>query len=308
VNAHRDGLLRALVMAAVREACRLDVEAFKPGNVSMLRDGHGMAADDFLLSAELIAAPLTAPGASVGARILAAVEATRARLPYNTNLGIVLMLAPLAHAALLGRGDRRLHDAVREVLAGLTVADAADAYAAIRLAQPGGLGASPRHDVHTAPSVTLLEAMQDAAHRDLIARQYANGYAEVFAVAMPRLREARAAWGSEAWAVVAAYLRLLALAPDTHIARKHGDAAALEVSRSARLFDALLAELEDPEQMLPKLRDWDERLKARSLNPGSTADLIVAALLAAKLEALGEGSTAAHPSAGGGVAIRPGPD
>jgi triphosphoribosyl-dephospho-CoA synthase len=307
VNAHRDGMLRALVMTAVREACRLDVEAFKPGNVSMQRDGHGMAADDFLLSAELIAAPLTAPGASVGARILAAVEATRAHLPYNTNLGIVLMLAPLVHASLHGRGDRRLHDAVREVLGGLSVADAADAYAAIRLAQPGGLGASPRHDVHTAPAVTLREAMREAAHRDLIARQYANGYAEVFAVAMPRLREARAAWGSEAWAVVAAYLRLLAIAPDTHIARKHGEAAALEVTRDARLFDALLGELHDPQQMLPKLRDWDERLKARGLNPGSTADLTVAALLAVKLEALGEGSTAARPSADGGVAIPPGP-
>lgn len=308
MNGHRDGMLRALVMSAVRDACRLDVEAFKPGNVSLQRDGHGMVAADFMLSADLIAAPLTAPAASVGARILAAVEATRARLPYNTNLGIVLMLAPLAHAALARQGDPGLHFGVQRVLASLTVADAADAYAAIRMAQPGGLGTSARHDVREAPTVTLLEAMREAAGRDLIARQYANGYADVFDVAMPRLREARARWRSEQWAMVAAYLRLLALAPDTHIARKHGEAAAAEVTRSARLFDSLLAALDDPEQMLPKLRDWDERLKARNLNPGSTADLTVAALLAVKLEEVGEGSTAARPPASGSAAIRPGPD
>jgi triphosphoribosyl-dephospho-CoA synthase len=306
VNAHRDGVLRALVMSAVRDACRLDVEAFKPGNVSVLREGHGMAAEHFMLSAELIAAPLTLPGASVGERIRAAVEATRARLAFNTNLGIVLMLAPLVHAALEGRTGAALRGEVGRVLDALTVADAVDAYTAIRLAQPGGLGTSARHDVSEAPTVTLLEAMREAAGRDLVARQYANGYADVFGVAMPRLREARGAWESEPWAMVAAYLRLLALAPDSHIVRKHGEAAALTVTREARLYDSLLQELDRPEELLPKLRDWDERLKARGLNPGATADLTVAALLALALEALGDGSTAAGPSADDRVAIRPG--
>ncbi len=308
MNAHRDGMLRALVMSAVRDACRLDVEAFKPGNVSVLREGHDMAAEHFMLSAELVAAPLTMPEATVGERIRAAVEATRARLPFNTNLGIVLMLAPLAHAALQGRVDSPLQVELRRVLDALTVADAADAYVAIRLAQPGGLGTSARHDVSEPPTVTLLEAMQEAAGRDLVARQYANGYDDVFSVAMPRLREARRAWGSEPWAVVAAYLRLLALAPDTHIIRKQGEAAALEVTRQARLYDSLLQELDRPEELLPKLRDWDERLKARGLNPGATADLTVAALAAVALEGLGEGSTAARPSPGDSAAIRPGSD
>jgi triphosphoribosyl-dephospho-CoA synthase len=305
MSAFPDGALRALVMGAIRDACRLDVEAFKPGNVSVLRDGHGMAAEHFILSAELIAAPLTAPGASVGERILGAVEATRERLPFNTNLGIVLMIAPLVHAALHRPPASRLEPVLRAVLEALTVADATAAYAAIRRAQPGGLGRSARHDVSERPTVTLLAAMREAAGRDSIARQYATAYRDVFAVAMPRLREARTAWGSDAWAMVAAYLRLLALAPDTHIERKHGGAAAVEVSRTAKLFDALLQAVDQPEQLLPKLRDWDERLKVQGHNPGATADLTVAALLALKLEKLGDDSEAARTLSGGPAAHRP---
>ena len=67
-----------------------------------------------------------------------------------------------------------------ELLTRLTVADARAGYEAIRLASAGGLGDSAEQSVSKEPTVTLLEAMRLAADRDLIAKQYATGFADIF--------------------------------------------------------------------------------------------------------------------------------
>ena len=82
--------------------------------------------------------------------MLAAVRATRRVAGANTNLGIALLLAPLARAALLGGP---LRERVEEVLAALTLDDARAAYAAIRAAGAGGLDEPVEHDVRAAPTV-----------------------------------------------------------------------------------------------------------------------------------------------------------
>jgi triphosphoribosyl-dephospho-CoA synthase len=264
---------------AVRWACETEVRAMKPGNVSIHSAGHGMSARDFLASAAAIAGPLTAPGASVGERILRAVEATRAAVGCNTNLGIVLLAAPLVHAALRA-GPGGLRQALDDVLQSLTVDDAGLAYQAIRLAQPGGLGQSPRHDVREAPRVTLLAAMQEAAGRDSIALQYATGYRDVFETGMPLARACRGRWQSDEWAAVAVYLEFLARLPDTLIARKSGLPAAQQVSREAAPLAQALRAAEKPEHLAGQMLEFDSRLKRAGLNPGTSADLTVASLLA----------------------------
>jgi len=179
------------VAEALKWACRLDVYVAKPGNVSLASPGHGMLADDFLASAEAVAGPLSAPGRKVGERIGKAVAATWSRVGMNTNLGIVLLAAPLAQAALsLGLGES-LESATERVLAELDSDDAAQAFGAIVRANPAGLGEAERLDVREPPSVSLREAMREAAHRDSIALQYANGYREVFGFGMPCFRSAR---------------------------------------------------------------------------------------------------------------------
>ena len=138
----------------VREVCELDVRALKPGNVSIESAAHGMTANDFLLSAAAIAGPISAANLSIGERIFHAVEATQAVVNCNTNLGIVLLLAPIIQAAL--RKPSSLRDELSNQLAELNVSDAQWAYQAIRLAKPGGLGKSAHHDIAQAPTVTLL--------------------------------------------------------------------------------------------------------------------------------------------------------
>jgi triphosphoribosyl-dephospho-CoA synthase len=274
------GLPAARVAAAFRAACRAELEALKPGNVHVHAPGHGMTVADFLASAEASAPFIADPGRGVGSRILAAVEATRAACGQNTNLGILLLAAPLAAAAQAGAP---LRESLERVLANLTVEDASLAYRAIRLASPGGLGRSERHDVAAEPGVTLLEAMRAAAGRDRIARQYATGFADVLELGVPRLLAGRKAGWSEGWATTATYLAFLAGFPDTHVGRKHGDAAAEAVRRRAAELRPMLDTAADPEALCPVLLALDGEFKSAGLNPGTSADLTVASHFAASL-------------------------
>jgi triphosphoribosyl-dephospho-CoA synthase len=271
------------VAAAGQLACLLEVSAPKPGNVSPGRHFHDTRYEDFLASAVAIGPALAAAGdRTLGGTILTAVDATARWTRSNTNLGIILLLAPLARAALRGSGS--LRDGVREALAATTVADAAEVYTAIRRARPGGLGAAAAEDVASVPSVTLREAMALAAERDSVAREYATGFDITFGIGAPALGAARSSGLDWSDAVVETYLRLLATVPDTHIARKLGPAVAEAVSLRAR--DAEQAggvRTEEGRRALAAL-DTELRGPTNSHNPGTTADLTCAALFVVILE------------------------
>jgi triphosphoribosyl-dephospho-CoA synthase len=271
------------VAAAGQLACLLEVSAPKPGNVSPEHHFHDTRYEDFLASAVAIGPALSdAAQHPLGTTIRTAIEATRRWTRSNTNLGIVLLLAPLARAALQSGGT--LRERLTRVLAETTVADATQMYAAIRHAGPGGLGASSAEDVSDTPTVTLREAMALAADRDAVAREYVTGFALTFEVAVPAIRASRKEGLGWTEAAVEAYLTLLASTPDTHIARKLGTAEAEAVSRRAgevqtaggtrsaaglKALAALDAELRDPRNRR---------------NPGTTADLTCAALFVVILE------------------------
>ena len=263
-------------------ACRLDVATRKPGNVSLASPSHRMQARDFLLSADAAAAPLCVRGRRVGDRIEHAVRATRAVVRCNTNLGIVLLCAPLLAAAEdrdAGPGADGLRASLARVLERLDVADARAAYRAIALAGPGGLGHADQQDVAAEPTVDLRFAMGLAADRDRIARQYVAGFADVFELGLPAFRAA-AAGGARA-AMLRAHLEFLAAFPDSHIVRGRGAAPAHSVMAEALAWRER-ARQDDPADD-PALAAWDESLKARGLNPGTSADLCVATALVAAL-------------------------
>ncbi len=277
------GSRAAFVAAAVGWACRLDVQAAKPGNVSIASPGHRMRAEDFLASAEAIAGPLSAPGRSVGERIADAVDATWKRVGMNTNLGIVLLAAPLAQATLTAQAGEPFERATVRVLAELDAQDAVHAFRAIVQANPAGLGEADQFDVRQRAETTLLDAMRAAAHRDTIARQYANGFSDVFRFGVPRLLAALRRGRSAQQATVDCYIGWLARFPDTHIARKHGNEVACQVSAEAAHLESAIG-APGGAAPLAVLRNWDASLKARGINPGTSADLTVASLIAARLQ------------------------
>jgi len=262
--------------AAYLRACELDVVVAKPGNVSVASAGHGMDAAMFAEAARVTAGPLFAQRASVGARIENAVDAACAATGCNTNLGIILLCAPLAAALEQqpdGRTSASVRAAVADVLDRLDIGDAHAAFRAIAAANPGGLGHAPEQDVRGVPTVDLRTAMCAAAGRDSIARQYSNGFADIFDFGLPRFE--RAAHRSDESAVLATYLAFLATWPDSHVARRHGDATARALSREAAQHTGD----GHPGAPLPgvaALEAWDVALKSRGINPGTSADLVVA--------------------------------
>jgi len=263
------------VARAFRWACATELRALKPGNVHVYRDGHGMTVAQFRRSARAAAPWLAQPGLTVGARILAATLATRAAVGINTNLGIVLLAAPLCQAAMAsGRGD--LRDRLKRTLARLTVADARLAYAAIAHASPAGLGTSRRADVRDRPRVTLLNAMRLAAGRDRVARQYAAAFADIFDLGVAQLEAARRTGVPIEAAATTLHMTFLRRFPDSHVARKFGRATAAALRREAKAV---------PDTQRALLQ-FDRSLKRRGLNPGTTADLVVASLLAYRLTSI----------------------
>jgi triphosphoribosyl-dephospho-CoA synthase len=236
----------------------LEASAAKPGNV------HPGAAFADLTHADLVAAAVAsaasleaAPHEPLGRTIRAAVAASRGVTSSNANLGIILVVAPLAAADAGGPLDPA---AVARVLAGLTPADAADVWAAIGLASAGGLG-------------------------DQIARLWADGYEPLFTGPVADLRlelaEKTPVTGRAATlpgpdldtAIVRTFLRQLAREPDSLIARRHGAAIAADVSRRAAEVLAAGA------GWRTAAAAFDRFLRApRRLNPGTTADLVAAAL------------------------------
>lgn len=260
------------------------MRALKPGNVGEHGAGHGMRCEDFVKSADLCAEAICAPNVSLGKRIHHAVAATRRCIPYNTNLGIILLCAPLMQAVHRRGGKQPLRAALAGVLSATTVGDAVEAYAAIRLAAPGGMGRVAEADLAAEPALDLREAMYFARDRDLIARQYVNDYQQIFEHALPALLEFRARWGHNAHAVTGVFLTLLAAYPDSLVIRKFGKDKAEQLRRVAEPLYCEFSGSQKPGELRDTLLAMDKRLKSEGLNPGTTADLTVATVLVAALE------------------------
>jgi triphosphoribosyl-dephospho-CoA synthase len=274
------------VGAAAQLACVLEVSAEKPGNITPSHDFHDTSFEEMVRSAIAIGPELArAGGRGVGATVLGVVEASRRASRANTNLGIALLLAPLARAALsphAGAGSLRAR--VGAVLAALDLDDARAAYAAIRLAGAGGLGERPRDDVRGEPTVGLRAAMAQAAERDRVAAEYVSDFAVTFEAGVPALAAALEAGLRPRDAVVELFLVLLDGRPDTLIARKRGGRAAEEVSgRASRVLAAGGPRTEAGRRGLAELA-VALRDPRNELNPGTTADLVAATLFVAVLE------------------------
>jgi triphosphoribosyl-dephospho-CoA synthase len=268
-------------------ACLLEASAPKPGNVSPGKDFRDMHFADFLTSAVAVGPALGAAGGrALGETILAAIQATRQWTRANTNLGIVLLLAPLAKAAAVAEATTPagLRRAVEGVLQASTVEDARLTYAAIGEADPSGLGTVDEQDVHEPPTVTLVEAMRLAADRDLVAREYVTDYALTFEEGHPALRAAREAGLGWEEAIVETFLTLLAAQPDSLIARKLGRHAAEAISfrASETLRLGGVRSTEGRSALVPF--DADLRDPQNSRNPGTIADLTAAAVFVALIE------------------------
>ncbi len=270
----------------IRKACLIEVRSIKPGNVSPSASFANASAADFERSANAIA-PILANAAEdstigVGKAVLEAVSATSQAVGHNTNLGIILLLTPLARVT----AEATLRNGIAEVLDNLTVEDATAVYRAIRIAKPGGLGEAVDQDVAGSPNTDLRTCMALAADRDLIAAQYVNNFENVLKDGVELLQQT-ANWKVDqeyrlAWVAVS----LIAKFGDTLIRRKCGS----EMDNTVR---GMAQELLDSDWPFAKVTQkayatFDEFLRAdrNQRNPGTTADMIAAIVFAVLREGI----------------------
>lgn len=203
---------------------------------------------------------------------------------------------------------------VRFVLAQMNELDSQMVYQAIALCAPGGLGDTDKMSVHGAAPPDLLTAMSYAAEFDDIALQFVTDFELVFHIAgrIIDLSQHFAQYPSQQSSHLAAHqnapevkcfatneavsvvqLELLAIRPDSLIARKTSREFACEVQRRAR---SLLDELQRDGSSTCSVTQhvewialdrWMREQRSPSgrqlANPGTHADLIAAALLVTNL-------------------------
>lgn len=254
-----------------------EVTAPKPGNVHRGADFEDVSYLDFIRSA-VVVGPIVGRVAElgVGATVLESVRATKEAVGTNTNLGTLLLIAPLAavpdgvrHAEGIGR-----------VLRELTLDDTGNVFEAIRISAAGGLGRAEEADVFEAPpgGLGLVDAMRMAGDRDLVARQYGNDFADVSGIASWIEEGVARGWSMDS-AIVHAQIRQLAKEADSLILRKCGPQVGEQARAMAgRVLDAGLPGDDEYQRGLEDFDFW-LRSDGHKRNPGTTADLIAAALL-----------------------------
>ncbi len=265
-------------------ACLWEATARKPGNVHRFRDFEDSGYVDFLLSSAAIGAVLErATSSGVGPTILEGVRASREVARTNTNLGILLLLAPMAAVP----AERTLQQGIGAVVGSLTLADAKATYEAIRLAAPGGLGRVAEEDVASAPTQDLRQVMCLAASRDLIAAQYANGFADVLGTGLEAIASGLSSLGTLEGVVIRIHLVLMQRYPDTLIARKRGVEEARQASTLAgQVLASGWPDTPAGQTALARLDEWLQAAPHHGRNPGTTADLVAASLFAALREGI----------------------
>lgn len=276
-----------LLSSHIYRACMLEVQAPKAGNVYPSADFHDMGVMDFERSAQAIATEFESiESKTLGELILSSIQATHKVTDVNTNLGIVLLFAPIAKAWLhfqktstnTSPDDNEWVKSFQDVIDASTPQDAQSIYQAIVTAKPGGLGKVEESDVQDSAPSHIALAMQLASDRDHIAAEWTQQFIRTRRISkeLARLRERDFSWEE---AICWCQLQLLASQGDTLIRRKNGEEIDLKVRMMAQRILAYCTVENVLEHPLRSAFDHYLRDEAHQRNPGTTADLIAGGIL-----------------------------
>ena len=276
-------------------ASALEVSGYpKPGNVHRTRDYSDMVFEDFIISGIVIGdtireacTDVDVENPKLGKYILQAVAETDKWIKNNTNLGIVMMITPIAVAAAISDSFDDIRENVKVVMGNTSVDDACDLYDAINIADAGGMGDQDEYDVASDNAKqelrdnnqTMYDVLKISAPWDMLAREMTSDMPAVFEIGYPTYHELTQE-KSKNEACVLTFLTILSQVPDTLISRKYGSDEALKVSMMVRD----LLNLRDEPDFAEKLKEFDDFLFKNKLNPGTTADLTAASIFVSYLK------------------------
>ena len=270
------------IQSAYLFSCHKDIELIKPGNVNIISPHKDTNARDYIESSVLSSKILFQEKLTLGERILESVKITRKKIKTNTNLGIILLCAPIIHAIIKFK-DLELRDGIKMTLSSSTPKDTLDICSAINISSPGGLGKRDVYDTNSLPDVSVKEIMDYSAKYDRISYQYSNNYIDIFDFIIPRLIFLIKKHGSLDISLSLMFIEILAKIPDSHITRKLGDKISKKTSNHANDLLKILDKESSHEYLTNQLSKLDYEYKKKGINPGTTADLLLASLLIYKI-------------------------
>ena len=273
--------IRIILKKQIKFVCDTEIKSLKPGNVHKYSEGHGMNLKDFLKSSLIISKCLTKNNLDLGKKILISVNEIQNKIKKNTNLGIILMLSPIAtivqKEGVISKEE--LLKKIKSLIKKQNIKNSIPIFKAISLTSPGGLGFSKKYDVNEPPNTNLYKAMKFAKKKDLIARQYYNGFEDIYKIGIPAYKNFYNKWGKVDWALTGVYLTFLKKFNDSHIVRNKGNKIATSIKKEAKKYYFFLKRNKNLTKIKKKLLIFDKKLKSKRINPGTTADLTVATLL-----------------------------
>ena len=259
-------------------SCQLDIECIKPGNVNQLSGHHDTSCDDYIKSFMTTAEIISSNNSSLGEKIENSLLATKRTVNKNTNLGIIL-LCSLFVQSLSIKKNLILCDAIEFVVTEASCEDVSKLCNAIKLAQPGGLGSHSDYDVATNPDIALIDIMKISSEYDMISKQYAVFFEDIFRFIIPTLDNAFRKINKKKFAISYTFLKILEKYPDSHISRKYGDKIAKKTSNEASDLIKILDGDTRHESWGKKLMSLDNHFKMTRVNPGTSADLLVVSMM-----------------------------
>ena len=263
-------------------SCKKDIELIKPGNVNLLSSHKDTKAQDYLDSAILSSKELFNQNYSLGKRILESVNVTRSQVNVNTNLGIILLCAPVIQS-YIDFNNLDLRQGIKKTLSTSSIKDTHDLCAAINISSPGGLGDSDMYDTASYPNASIKQIMDYSQEYDRISYQYSHNFSDIFDFIIPKLEFLNQRYESLDISLSLLFIEILAKIPDSHISRKFGDKIAKKTSNNARDLLKILDREHDPDYLAKALNNLDYEYKKKGINPGTTADLLVASLMIYKI-------------------------
>ena len=263
-------------------SCKKDIELIKPGNVNLLSSHKDTKAQDYLDSAILSSEELFNQNYSLGKRILESVNVTRSQVNVNTNLGIILLCAPVIQS-YIDFNNLDLREGIKKTLSTTSIKDTHDLCAAINISSPGGLGDSDMYDTASYPNASIKQIMDYSQEYDRISYQYSHNFSDIFDFIIPKLEFLNQRYESLDISLSLLFIEILAKIPDSHISRKFGDKIAKKTSNNAHDLLKILDREHDPDYLAKALNNLDYEYKKKGINPGTTADLLVASLMIYKI-------------------------
>ena len=273
------------VKMAFEYACKLDVFSIKPGNVLIDYPAYGMTHKDFLQSSMACSDIVCEHNMDIGKKILECVKASIDVVGCNTNLGIILLCVPIIEAIYLDKEHKFRQSNLKIVLDGINVKQTKSIYKAINTANAGGMGSKNKFDLknNKTPDFRLMEAMKFASKYDYIAAEYSIYFDNIINNISKNWRKYFKYMNNAECATTATFLQQIATNPDSLIARKYDLNVAKQVSERFKSLAEEYCDLKNPNILNNQLLLMDSELKIQGLNPGTTADVVVASIFLNRL-------------------------